>query len=351
MKKVFIGIDFAKEKLDVTVICAQGFEETSPRQYNSFANDKKGFAQLIKWVKASVGKQDPSGWLFCGEDTGAYSQPLSRWLYGKGLDIWIESAYEIKHRSGLQRGKNDRDDSALIAEYTMRHHDRAKLFEPMSKNLSELRELFHYRHKLVQERTSIQLRVQNKETAEKSKAMSFIKCDSKKRIAALDKSIKECDRMIDDLIDSDEELRENYEIITSIKGIARQNGVCLLVFTNNFKRFENDPRKIACYYGVAPFAKQSGSSLHTNGTTSHFSNRMLTSLLTQAAQSAKRFCPEIKDYYEGLIARGKHKAVALNNVKCKLLTIITALIKKQQKYDPQIYTSNIDKFKNKKMYA
>lgn len=351
MKKVFIGIDFAKEKLDVTAISACGLEETAPRVYSTFSNDRKGFAGLLKWVKGHCVSQDVSEWLFCGEDTGAYSQPLSRWLYGKGLDVWIESAYEIKHRSGLQRSKNDRDDSALIAEYAMRHHDRARLFEPMSKNLSDLRELFLYRHKLVQERTSIQVRVQNKETAEKSKPMSFIKRDSQKRINAIDKSIKECDKMIDDLINSDDELRENYEIITSIKGIARQNGACLLIFTNNFKRFDNDPRKIACYYGVAPFARQSGSSLHTNGATSHFSNRMLTSLLTQAAQAAKRYCPEIKAYYEGLIARGKHKAVAMNNVKCKLLTLVTALVRKKQKYNPEVYVLNRCKYKTEKSTA
>ncbi|MDD4610224.1 MAG: hypothetical protein PHY71_08855, partial [Bacteroidaceae bacterium] len=27
----------------------------------------------------------------------------------------------------------------------------------------------------------------------------------------------------------------------------------MLVYTNNFKKFGYDPRKIACYYGVAPF--------------------------------------------------------------------------------------------------
>lgn len=351
MKKIFIGIDFAKEKLDVTIICAQGIEETAPRQYNTFANDKKGFAQLIKWVKECTVKQDQTSWLFCGEDTGAYSQPLSRWLYGKGLDIWIESAYEIKHRSGLQRSKNDRDDSALIAEYAMRHHDRVKLFEPMSQSLSDLRELFHYRHKLVQERTAIQVRMQNKQTTQKSKTMSFIRRDCQKRLTLLKKSIAQCDSMIDQLIHADDELRENYEIITSITGVGRQNGACVLIFTNNFTRFNMNPRKIACYYGVAPFAKQSGSSLHTNGSTSHFSNRLLTSLLTQAALAAKRYCPEIKDYYEGLIARGKHQGVALNNVKCKLLNIITALVRKKQKYNSDVYILNRDKYKKGSLIA
>ena len=34
-----------------------------------------------------------------------------------------------------------------------------------------------------------------------------------------------------------------------------QNVACQLIFTNNFKRFDMDARKIACYYGVAPLGK------------------------------------------------------------------------------------------------
>jgi hypothetical protein len=53
--------------------------------------------------------------------------------------------------------------------------------------------------------------------------------------------------MIDSIIESDEELKENYAIITSIKGIARQNATCMIIYTNNFRKFDCDPRKTACY--------------------------------------------------------------------------------------------------------
>ena len=47
-------------------------------------------------------------------------------------------------------------------------------------------------------------------------------------MSEIDNAIKECDLMIDRIIESDAELKENYAIITSIKGVARQNGaVCL----------------------------------------------------------------------------------------------------------------------------
>ena len=291
----------------------------------------------MKWVKAKAVSTTEQEWLFCGEDTGSCSLGLSKWLYGKGLDIWIENAYSIKHSSGIQRLKTDRADASMIAEYAWRHQDKAMLFEPLSESLTQLREVFLYRHKLVQQRVAMDVRKQDKETAQSSKAISFINRKSKHLITEIDKAIKECDMMIDRIIDADTELKDNYSIITSVKGVARQNGACLLIFTNNFKRFDMDARKIACYYGVAPFGKDSGSSIHTPAKTSHFANKLIKSLLSQAAQIAKIFNPEIKDYYESLIKRGKKHSVALNNVKNKLLRIIVALVKKKVKYDPETY--------------
>lgn len=337
MKKIFIGIDFAKEKFDAAIIEACGLKEFGDRQFGTFNNNKKGYCQFLKWVRGNAGLSTAEEWLFCGEDTGSCSLGLSKWLYGKGYDMWIENAYVIKHSNGIQRVKTDRADASMIAEYAWRHQDKAVLFEPLSDTLTQLREVFLYRHKLVQQRVAMDVRKQDKEASDKTKALCFINRKSKHLIAEIDKAIKECDAMIDRIIESDDELRENYTIATSIKGVARQNGACLLIFTNNFKRFDMDARKIACYYGVAPFAKESGTSVHTPARTSHFANKLIKSLLSQAAQIAKIFNPEIKEYYDRLIKRGKKHPVALNNVKNKLLRIIVALVRKKTLYDPDSY--------------
>lgn len=337
MKKIFIGIDFAKEKFDASVIWACGLKEFGPRQFGTFTNEKKGFRQFIKWVKSNCGSATEEEMLFCGEDTGSCSIGLSKWLYGKGLDIWIENPYSIKHSSGIQRGKTDRADASMIAEYAWRHHDKAQLFEPLSESLTQLREVFLYRHKLVQQKVAMEVRKNGKASEEPSKAMSFIKRKSDHLIKEIDKAIKECDERIDQIIASDEDLAQNYTIVTSIKGIARQNGACLLIYTNNFKRFDMDARKIACYYGVAPFGKESGTSVHSPARTSHFANKLIKALLGQAAQIARIFNPEIKEYYERLIMRGKKHSVAINNIKNKLLRIIVALVKKKTPYDPESY--------------
>lgn len=337
MKKLFIGIDFAKEKFDAAIIEACGLKEFGDRQFGTFNNNRKGYCQFLKWVISKAGVSTAEEWLFCGEDTGSCSLGLSKWLYGKGYDMWIENAYVIKHSNGIQRVKTDRADASMIAEYAWRHQDKAVLFEPLSESLTQLREVFLYRHKLVQQRVAMDVRKQDKEAADKTKALNFINRKSKHLITEIDKAIKECDAMIDRIIESDDELRENYTIVTSIKGVARQNGACLLIFTNNFRRFDMDARKIACYYGVAPFARESGSSIHSPARTSHFANKLIKSLLSQAAQIAKIFNPEIKEYYDGLIRRGKKHSVALNNVKNKLLRIIVALVRKKTLYAPDSY--------------
>ncbi len=96
-------------------------------------------------------------------------------------------------------------------------------------------------------------------------------------------------------------------------------------------------RKIACYDGVAPFGKESGTSVHSPARTSHFANKLIKSLLGQAAQSARIHNAEIKDYYQRMMAKGKKHSVAMNNIKNKLLRIIVALVRKKVKYDPKTY--------------
>ena len=162
MKKVFIGIDFSKQKFDATVIKAEGIAESSARVHSSFQNGVKGYREFLRWVRSNAPGTDMSEWLFCGEDTGLYSVPLSRHLYGKGYDIWIEDAYRIRHSIGIQRSKSDKADSSNIAEYAMRQQDKARMYVPLSPALEGLREVFLFRHKLVQEKCSLLTRTNEK---------------------------------------------------------------------------------------------------------------------------------------------------------------------------------------------
>lgn len=335
MKKIFIGIDFSKEKFDVTLITAEGVTELCSRVYETFKNDVGGFRKFLRWCKGGADGTDSAEWLFCGEDTGGYSRPLASWLYAHGYDIWLENALRIKGCNALKRLKNDRVDSAMIAEYTMRHADKATLWKPLGEALAQLRELFLYRHSLVRQRCSLEVRSSEKRlTLEKSPAKKFMRHSSDRIIAQIKREIAKCELMIRELVASDDELMDNFRIITSVPGIGMINAVCIIVYTENFRRFGYNARKIATYYGVAPFGRDSGTSVHTAPHVCPFANRMIKALLSQAALAAIRFNPVIYKYYQALIARGKDKNLARNNVKCKLIRIITALVRQGIMYNP-----------------
>ena len=334
MKKLFIGIDFSKEKIDVAIIFAEGLTETSMRLFNEFKNSVSGYKQLVKWVEESSNETEPSLWLFCGENTGDYSKPLCNFLYGRGFDMWLENAKSIKDASGIRRLKSDRTDANMIAEYAMRNNDKAIVYEPLSESLSQLRELFLYRQMVVRHRCSFQVRRGEKRlNMEKSPVKTMISQSGRHIVTELNKEIEKIDKHIAELIDSDDELAQVFTIVTSIPGIGTQNAVCLMVYTDNFRRFNFDSRKIACYYGIAPFGKDSGTSVHTDPHVHYMANRQIKAMLSQAALSAAKFNPVIASYYSRLIERGKKRQIALNNVKNKLVHIVTAMVRNKQLFD------------------
>ena len=334
MKKLFVGIDFSKEKIDVAIIFAEGLTETSMRVSNEFKNSVSGYKQLVKWVEESSNETEPSLWLFCGENTGDYSKPLCNFLYGRGFDMWLENAKSIKDASGIRRLKSDRADANMIAEYAMRNYDKAIIYEPLSESLSQLRELFLYRQMVVRHRCSFQVRRGEKRlNMEKSPVKTMISQSGRHIVTELNKEIEKIDKRIAELIDSDEELAQVFTIVTSIPGIGTQNAVCLMVYTDNFRRFNFDSRKIACYYGIAPFGRDSGTSVHTDPHVHYMANRQIKAMLSQAALSAARFNPVIASYYSRLIAKGKKRQIVLNNVKNKLVHIVTAMVRNKQLFD------------------
>ena len=334
MKKLFIGIDFSKEKVDVAIIFAEGLSEMSQRVFKEFKNSVSGFKQLSKWVNENSNGIDQSLWLFCGENTGDYSKPLCNFLYGRGFDMWLENAKSIKDSSGIRRLKSDRADASMIAEYAMRNYDKAVMYEPLSESLAQLRELFLYRQMVVRHRCSFQVRRGEKKlTMEKSPVKTMISQSGRHIVSELNKEIDKIDKRIKSLIDSDDELSQVFSIVTSVPGIGTQNAVCLMVYTDNFRRFNYNSRKIACYYGIAPFGKDSGTSVHTDPHVHYMANRQIKAMLTQAALAAISFNQAIASYYSRLIARGKKKQIALNNVKNKLVHIVTAMVRNNKEFD------------------
>lgn len=334
MKKIIIGIDISKEKIDASAIDVRNSQlGVLKLDYQAFENRPMGFRRMLVWARHLIKGIALEEVMFCCETTGGYDRSLCDYLFAKGLDIWRESSLQIKKSCGLRKGKDDKTDSLIIAEYAMRHMDKAVYYVSPSETVRELKALLLYRRKLEQEKTSKKVRVSElKATAAKSKSISFILRDAQKSIRILDKSIKDCEKQILALYDSDEELKKSYDHLTSIRGIGIVNASAMIAYTNNFKNITTS-RKLSSYYGIAPFREQSGTSVNKKAMVKCYSNSMLRAYLTQAAENTIREHGIYHEYYRRLSERGKCHGIALNNVKNKLLHLSLSLIANDMDYE------------------
>ena len=109
-----IGIDVSKMTFDATIYSGQF--------YCQFTNSNKGFKQLLKWAERHTDESLKTT-LFCFEHTGLYSQNLSTFLSKMKVSYSMVSGLALKRSVGLKRGKTDKIDSKVIAEYRVTRHE------------------------------------------------------------------------------------------------------------------------------------------------------------------------------------------------------------------------------------
>ena len=327
-KKVFIGIDFSKLTIDVSF-----FNTEQPEQsyYQMFENTEQGCSKMIKLIKTKYPLT--AEWLVCGEFTGIYTMTVALLLNEKSIDLWLENPMQLKLSSGIKREKNDKVDSLQIAQYAARFEDRVKLYKPKGEVLLKVRELVRHKDRLTKVKTLLIVPANELKRVRNDCDIAIcIDTSSQEIIKTIDNEIKEIERKMMFLLKSDPELKRLYTLVTSVVGIGMQTAIYLLIHTSGLTSFSN-PRQLACYCGVAPFAKRSGTSIKGKSQVSHIANKKLKSLLHMCALNAVKYDPILKVYYERKVKEGKHKMNVLNNVRNKLLQRIWAVVQSGDIYD------------------
>lgn len=332
MKKIAIGIDFAKEKFDVTVKNV----ETGASGYGQYPNTPAGGRSMVRMVRKFAKGIDSSEWLFCGEDTGYYSQTIARYLTEKGYFMWLQNPYSIKHSEGdIRRGKDDRADSAAIADYAHRYEDKARKWELPSKVSEELHLLLTRRDDYVRAKRVIQSGASEIPKRDRQgESVSLIKSSAKRLLREIDEEIERLEAQMEKIVKEEEAMQKNYEILRSFTGIGLVNSMCFIAYTDNFRKFGLNARKIATFWGVAPFGKDSGKTVHVGPHVSQFCNHWLKAIISNAANAAIKWNPVIIAYNERLKKRGKCEGIRRNNVKNKIIQTVVAMIRKGEKFNP-----------------
>jgi transposase len=328
MKKIVTGIDVSKEKLD---FCLKSSEKILKEII------VENTTKAIKIALKSIFKEfalKATDMLLCAEYTGQYTYPLCCVCEELSIDLWLENPAQIKHSSGIQRGKNDKIDARRIADYALRFQDKVRLFLLPEKNIASLKQLLSERDMYVCDKSKYQgqLRDQKRfmgkeDYALKSKRLTCL-------IKGLEESIHAIEKDIERLIDSDEILRGQHELLLSIDGVGPKVAVKMIVETNAFKDFKNG-RQFCCHAGVAPFRYDSGDTVRSKNRVSHRADKSIKSLLHMAAMAVatQKKDGELHEYYIRKVAEGKNKMSVLNAVRAKLVLRMFAVVKFNKFYE------------------
>lgn len=322
----FIGIDVSKNELDFAVIQGKAllFHQeivNNPKSISSFINELK----MIKGFKLEKA-------VFCMEHTGIYTAHLLSGLHKKKANLCLEPATQIRNSLGNIRGKNDKIDAIRIAEYACKNQEDLTLWVPKRLVIQHLAHLATTRARLI--------KAKNMLTVSLAEAKAFlpkeiIKKDSglcSHTVKAMESDIQKIDKIIDGIVASDPELTRLFTLVTSVSGIGKVTATQIIITTNEFKDIK-DPKKYACYSGVAPFTKESGI-FKGKASVSHMANKKVKTLLHMSALVAIQHNADIKEYYRRKVdLEKKNKMSVLNAVRNKLILRIFACVRENKQYE------------------
>ena len=315
MTKQVVGIDVGKAKLDVGLV--------TEKRVRVWANDEGGRAKLSDWVV----EQEAS--LVVVEASGGYETAIVSELVGRGQAVAVVNPTRVRAFARAEGilAKTDKIDAGVIARFgaVMQPRARARREEAQVA----LNEQVSRRRQLV-----LML------TAEKNRlhtASPAMQVHIASHIAWLQAEIEALEQQISQAIKANPEWTETAQRVDSAPGIGFITATTLVADLPELGQLNR--QKIAALVGVAPFNHDSGQQ---RGKRRIFGGRTsVRSVLYMATLSAIRHNPVIKEFYQRLLDKGKHKKVALTACMRKLLVILNTMVKTGQDWNPSISSSAI----------
>ncbi len=302
----FVGIDVAKEKLDIAVL--------GDKKASQVGNDETGITKLIKKMKTLKTT------LIVVEATGGYQRAVALGLYEAGLPVAVVNPVRVRQyaRASELLAKTDKLDAFNLAEFGKQMKPRK--FEAKSESEQQVSALLVRRRQL-----------EEMLKAEKSRLRMvpvMMRGSIERMIEMLKEEIKRLEKELDRFMKENADWREQEGILTSAKGVGRITATTLLAELPELGKL--DRKKIAALVGLAPINFDSGKK---RGYRKTKGGRMeVRNVLYMSTLVATRYNPLIKAQYQELQRRGKVKKVALTACMRKFLTILNAMKRDQQPF-------------------
>lgn len=303
---VFVGLDVAKATLDVA--------RRPTGEAWQVANDESGISELV----ARLRRLKPA--LLVCEATGGFERPVVAALAAAGVPVVVANPRQVRDfaKATGQLAKTDRIDAAILALFAERVRPMPR---PLADEAAQLLDAL-----LTRRRQLLAMLV-----AEKNR-LGFA---PRPLHRGIQQHIRWLEHQLDDVtgelaaqIEASPVWRAQDDLLQSVPGIGPIVSAVLLGELPELGTLTH--KQIATLVGVAPLARDSGT---LRGKRMIWGGRApVRTALYLAALCGRRWNPQLKVFYDRLIAAGKPKKVALIACARKLLTVLNAMVRDHQRW-------------------
>jgi transposase len=264
------------------------------------------------------------------EATGIYSLDVSLALAAAGHAVMVANPRAVRHyaEACLRRGKNDRADAKLLADYACRMPFEP--WQPPSAQALALRSLARQRSALTDDLTVARNRLHAAQATQSTHPTVIATLNGV--INALEDGIKTLEREAAQLVASDEELERRSQLLTTIPGVAARSAQAILAELVAVSG-DMDHRQLVAYAGIDVLNETSGSSVAKRPRISRRGNPALRRALYMPALVAIRRDPHFRRFFDRLVARGLKKLQAIVAVMRKMLHAVSAILRTASQFD------------------
>jgi transposase len=295
----YIGLDISKDQLDYCL---------SDTVEGHCAYTPEGCTELIKKLRPIKHAR-----VIC-EASGGYEKLIVAELLHAGLEVCVVQPGRVRalaYAEGLM-AKTDRIDARLLRRFGEKVEVRVA--PPTDPALSTLRELLEHRRQLTMQLVEVNGRM--------ALAGRTLRKFLEEQKGFLESQIQKVDKMVDEHIDQNPDLKNKSERLQQVKGVGRILAATVLAYVPELGRIEDN--QLSALIGVAPYPKDSGKTIaprHVRG-----GRAQVRHVLYMAAVCAARSNPILAAFYQHLRAKGKPAKVCLVAVMRKLACLMNKLI-------------------------
>jgi transposase len=330
-RKLYIGADVSAATIDVAGQC-----DTQRQVVGQFANSSEGFAEMMTQL-ASVLAQPATEIYLILEPTGGYELALVAFGHSQGWQVCLPNPKQVRDwaKGDGRRAKTDGQDAQTLAAFGAAKQPKPQA--DLAPEVQELADLLRRQEDLEQLLRSERNRLGSYQTHPQPSQRVL---DSLQRtISAVQAELDDLNQQIEAIVTSQPTLKADRQRLRTVPGIGAKNVLPILVHLYRWQARAGqsaDAKGLVAFTGVDPQPFQSGRSVRKRSTISRQGDHRIRQLLYMGALGGLRRKGHnpLRNFYSGLVRRGKAKVLALVAASRKILVWAWAVFTQRVDFDP-----------------